>query len=109
MAEYKYEQLREMTVAQLREIAKDIQHPALEGYTTMHKERIIPALCKALDIHMHHAAQGAEKTRIKAVIHKLQARRDEGVATKKPDMSRAARHQIHVLKRRLRRMAEQAD
>ena len=47
MAEYKYKQLKDMTVAALRDIAKDIQ-PAIEGYSTMHKDHLLPAMCKAL-------------------------------------------------------------
>lgn len=107
MASYTYEQLRDMTVAQLREIAQGIEHDAVKGYSTMHKEQILPALCKALDIHVHHAAVGEMKATLKVAIRKLKAGR--GAAQAAGDRARLAdiRHQVHVLKRRLRRMADQ--
>ncbi len=107
MAEYKYEQLKDMTVAALCDIAKDIQ-PAIEGYSTMHKDHLLPAMCKALNIHIHHAAEGAEKAKIKQMIGKLHARRDEAAAKKDYKQLAIAREQIHTLKRRLRRMALEA-
>ena len=61
---YTYEQLSEMNVAQLRDIAKGIDHEAVHGFSTMHKEKLIPALCTALGIeaHKHHtAAKGFNK------------------------------------------------
>ena len=107
MAEYKYEQLKDMKVTELRDIAKDVT-PAIEGYTTMHKDHLLPALCKALNIHIHHAAEGAEKTRIKAVIRKVKARRNEAMTKKDLKQQALAREQIHTLKRRLRHMAQTA-
>ncbi|MFB3890756.1 MAG: hypothetical protein ACE15C_01905 [Phycisphaerae bacterium] len=106
MAEYKYDQLKVMTVAQLRDIAKGIQNDALEGYTTMHKDHLLPILCKVLGIPTHHIAHGAEKTRIKGEIRKLKAARDEATKAGKADQLAAIRHNIHVLKRKLRVMAE---
>ncbi len=107
MAEYKYEQLKDMKVTELRDIAKDVT-PAIEGYTTMHKDHLLPALCKALNIHIHHAAQGTEKTRIKGLIRKIKTRRDEAMAKKDLKQQALAREQIHTLKRRLRYMAQTA-
>ena len=108
MESYTYEQLKEMTVARLREISKGIESDALQGYSTMHKEQLIPQLCKVMGIHTHHAAAGAEKTRIKGIIHKLKARRDE--ASKARDDAKLAvlRRQIHILKHKLRCMAEKS-
>ena len=101
-----YEELKGMTVAQLRDIAKDVQHEVLQGFMTMHKDHLLPALCKVLNIHMHHAAEGAEKTRIKGIIRKVKARRDEAMAKKDLKQQALARAQIHTLKRRLRYMAQ---
>jgi hypothetical protein len=108
MAEYTYEQLGGMTVAELRSIADGIQHEALQGHSTMHKEQLLPALCKALNIQVHHVAVGAEKTRIKAVIRKLKARRDQAVASRDSAQLATVRRQLHVLKHKLRRMAVQS-
>ncbi|RPI62521.1 MAG: hypothetical protein EHM48_03950 [Planctomycetaceae bacterium] len=100
MSEYTYEQLKALTVAELREIAKGIENDELEGFSTKHKEQLLPILCKVLHISMHHVAAGDEKVRLKAMIHKFQAARS--------DKSKAAvaRHQIHVMKHKLRKMAE---
>ncbi len=107
MATYTYEQLKVMTVADLRQIADGIQDPALEGHSTMHKDHLLPLLCKVLKIPTHHAAVGAEKTTLKAGIRQLKARRDEVIAS--GDRAKAAflRRQIHSRKRRLRRLADE--
>ena len=107
MATYTFEQLRDMTIAQLREIAQGLQHEALEGFSTMHKEQILPALCKAMDIHMHHAAVGAKKSNIKSAIRKLKAQRAEAIAAHDYDRLANIRRQVHGLTRRLRHMADQ--
>jgi len=105
MASYTYEQLKDMTVGQLREIALGLQHPALEGHSTMHKEHLLPALCKAMDIHIHHVAVGATKSKIKATIRKLKAGRDATLAAGDRAKLAGIRQQLHALKRRLHRMA----
>jgi len=107
MATYTYEQLKGMTVAQLRELAKDIKDEALEGYSTMHKDHLLPALCKVLKIDIHHAAAGTEKSRIKAAIRKLKTGRDAAMAADDHAQLAAIHRQIHALKHRLRRMALQ--
>ena len=107
MAEYKYEQLKDMKVTELRDIAKDLP-TQIEGYTTMHKDHLLPALCKSLGIHIHHAAEGAEKARIKAILAKLHTRRDEALAKKDHKQLALAKDQIHTLKRQLRKLAETA-
>ena len=48
MAELTYEQLRHKTLAELRDIAKGIEHEAVQGYTQMNKEHLIVALAKLL-------------------------------------------------------------
>lgn len=106
MATYTYEQLKGMTVAAIRDVAKTIQDNALEGYSTMHKEQLLPVLCKVLGIHAHHAAHGARKTEIKMQIHKLQAQRDETAKGGDKKLLPGLRHQIHLLKHELRKMAE---
>lgn len=105
MASYTYEQLKDLKVAELREIAKDIQHDALHGYTTMHKEHLLHALCKALGITSHHAAHGAHKSEIKVKIKQLRKERDDIMAAGKgKENLPGIRRQIHAFKHRLRRM-----
>ncbi len=56
MADHTYEELKKKTVAELREIAKDLKHEAIKGYSQLNKEHLLPALCQALgiDAHEHH-------------------------------------------------------
>ena len=62
-----YEELHDMTVAQVREVAKEIEHEAVHGYSTMHKEQLILAICEALGIeaHVHLEVVGIDKAAIK--------------------------------------------
>ena len=109
MAEqYTYKQLRDMKVTALQELAKGLQKPELEGYSTMHKDHLLPILCKVLNIPTHHIAHGAAKTKIKATIRKLEVRRDEAVKAKDYKKLAVTRRQIHGLKHKLRNMAEAA-
>jgi hypothetical protein len=107
MATYTFEQLKGMTVAEMRDIAKTIENKALEGYSTLHKEQLLPVLCTVLGIHTHHSAHGARKTELKAQIRKLQAQRQE-ITTKGGDkkLLSGIRRQVHLLKHELRLMAE---
>ena len=101
---YTYEQLSIMTVAQLRDIAKETEHDAVAGFSTMHKEKLLPALCLALGIeaHKHHAAVGINKSQIKAQIRLTKKKRDEALASKDAKTYREALHEIHHLKNKLR-------
>ena len=58
---YTYHDLKLKTVQELRDIAKDVQHDAVQGYSQMNKEHLLPALCKALGIeaHEHHEVSGS--------------------------------------------------
>ncbi len=101
---YTYDQLSLMTVTQLREIAKGIEHEAVHGHSTMHKEKLLPALCIALGIeaHKHHTVKGLNKSEVKLQIRALKKKRDEALAAKKSDEYRKILHEIHHLKNRLR-------
>lgn len=102
---YTYEELKMKSVAELREIAAGIQHDAVQGYTQLNKDHLLPAICKALgmDTHVHHHAVGIDKAAIKAKIHALQNKRDEILATKERAELRGVLREIHDLKRRIRR------
>jgi len=41
---YTFKELKEKTAAELKEIAKDIEHEAVKGYTQMHKEKPVLAI-----------------------------------------------------------------
>jgi len=102
---YTYGQLHEMTVSELREIAQGVQHDAVKGFSTMHKEKLLPALCHALGIeaHAHHVAMGINKTAIKTQIRKLKLDREAALKTKNHEQLKDVRHQIKMLKRKLRK------
>lgn len=102
-----YEELKNMTVAQLREIAQTVQSDAVQGYSTMHKDHLLPALCKALGIeaHAHHVAALAEKTAVKQKIKALKAKRDEMAGTHDYKRLAPIRQEIRALKRKLRKAA----
>ncbi|HEV2837576.1 MAG TPA: Rho termination factor N-terminal domain-containing protein, partial [Pyrinomonadaceae bacterium] len=71
-----YEELKHKTLADLREIAKGIEHEAVQGYTQLNKEHLIVALAKALGIHhTHHDVVGIDKSSIKARIRELKTQR----------------------------------
>ncbi|HEX5834312.1 MAG TPA: hypothetical protein VFY34_10685, partial [Pyrinomonadaceae bacterium] len=73
---YTYEQLKHMTLADLREIAKGSEHEAVQGYTQLNKEHLVGALAKALGIqHTHHDVVGIDKASIKARIRQLKTQR----------------------------------
>ena len=100
-----YEELHEMTVVQLREVAAGIDDEGLAGYSTMHKEQLLPALCKMLGIeaHVHHEVVGIDKSKVKAEIRALKAERTAALETGNKAELKKVRRQIHRLKRKLRR------
>jgi hypothetical protein len=99
-----YEQLKKMTVAELREIAKGTEHEALQGYTQLNKDHLIVALCKALNIgHEHHEAHGIDKAALKTQIKALKKQRGEALTARDHAQLKTVRRQIHNLNHRIRR------
>ncbi len=109
---YTFEQLKEKTVAELREIAAGIEHEAVKGYTQLNKEHLLVAMCKALniDMHAHHKgkAAGAGKAGIKSQLRGLKQRRNTALAAHDNARLKAVRHEMHELRRALRRAAATA-
>ena len=103
---YTYDELKHKTVAQLREIAKEQEHEALQGYTQLNKEHLLEALCKALEIEMHKqtvVVADIDKTGIKSRIKDLKKKRDEVIAAGDHGALKKVRRQIHHQKRILKR------
>jgi 16S rRNA C967 or C1407 C5-methylase (RsmB/RsmF family) len=102
---HSYSELKEKTVAQLREIAKGIEHEAVKGYTQLNKEHLLAAICQALgiDTFEHHHAEVKGKTGIKARIRKLKEERDKLLAVKDQKALKSIRKQIKSLKKQLRK------
>jgi hypothetical protein len=104
---YTYQELKKKTVAQMREIAKGIQHEAVKGYSQLNKEHLLVGLCTALGIdhRVHHVAHGIDKAKIKGQIKQLKKDRDEILAKPEKDYKKLhiIRSGIHRLKRVLRK------
>jgi hypothetical protein len=99
-----YESLKKMTIAELRDIAKDVDHEAVKGFTQMNKDHLLPALCTALgiDAHEHHAAHGELKATTKARLRELRTKRQEAIAGHDDEALRAIRREYHHLNHKLR-------
>lgn len=99
---YTYEHLKHMTLADLREIAKGVEHEAVQGYTQMNKEHLVGALAKALGIkHTHHDVVGIDKASIKARIRELKTQRAAAINAHDHAQLKVVRRTIHRLKRRI--------
>ena len=99
-----WEELHKMQVKKLREIAEELgDHEELHGYSTMHKEKLVPALCHVLGIedHAHHEVVGIDKAAIKGKIRELKVARDEALAAGDSVQLKRVRRKIHRLKRKL--------
>ena len=105
-----YEELKKKTVAELRDLAKGLEHDAVQGYTQMNKEHLLPALCQALgiDSHEHHAAALAEKAATKAKMRELKTACDEARAEGDHDRLHRLRREYHGLNHLLRASAKRA-
>ena len=99
---YTFEELKHKTVVELREIAKGIEHDAVQGYTQMNKEHLLVAISKAIGIkHEHHEVVGVDKASIKARIRALKKKRDEALSAHNHDELKVVRRTIHNLKRQI--------
>ena len=102
---HSYEELKHKTVVELRDIAKGVEHEAVQGASQMNKDHLLKALCTALGIemHAHHEVVGIDKTAIKGRIRELQKQRDDILASKERAELGGVLRQIHALKRQIRR------
>ena len=99
---YTHNELKHKTVDELRDIAKDIEHDAVQGYTQLNKEHLVVALSKALGIkHEHHDVVGVDKASIKARIRELKQKREEAISAHDHAQLKVVRRTIHRLKRQI--------
>jgi hypothetical protein len=99
---FTYEELKHKTVADLREIAKGIDHEAVQGYTQLNKDHLIIAISKALGIqHVHHEVVGVDKAAIKARIRELKTKRAAALEAHDHVQLKTVRRTIHRLKRQI--------
>jgi cysteinyl-tRNA synthetase len=102
---YTYEELSKMNVAELRKIADGIDHEATKGHSTMHKDKLLPAMCIALgiDTYVHHKVVGIDKTKVKSEIKDLKVKRTAAIEAKDYKQLKEIRDKIHKLKHTLRK------
>jgi cysteinyl-tRNA synthetase len=102
---YTYEELSKMSVAELRKIADGIDHEATKGHSTMHKDKLLPAMCIALgiDTYVHHKVVGIDKTKVKSEIKDLKVKRTAAIEAKDYKQLKEIRDKIHKLKHTLRK------
>ena len=99
---YTYEELKHKTLADLREIAKGMDHEAVQGYTQLNKEHLVVALAKALGIqHTHHDVVGIDKGSIKARIRQLKTQRTAALEAHDHAQLKTVRRTIHRLRRQI--------
>ena len=100
---YTHNELKHKTLAELRDIAKDIQHDAVQGYTQLNKDHLVVAICQALGIemHEHHDVVGIDKAAIKSRIKALKTKRNEAISAHDRAALKKARRSIHRLKRQI--------
>ena len=99
-----YRELKDKTVAELREIAKGVQHDAVKGYSQMNKDRLLPALCRALNVDMaeHHVARGIDKPALKAKMRELKKARERALDAHDRASLHDIRRQLHTLNHQIR-------
>src|SRR5262245_15622967 len=100
---YTHHELKHKTLAELRDIAKGIEHEVVQGYTQLNKEHLVVAICQALniDIHEHHEVVGIDKAAIKSRIKALKVTRAAPLEAHDHANLKRARRSIHRLKRQI--------
>ena len=100
-----FDELKHSTLAQLKEIAEETDHEAVEGFTQMNKDHLLQALCEALGIemHVHHEVVGIDKSSIKKQIKELKVERDKALEAHDHKQLKDVRRQIRKLKHKIRR------
>ena len=101
---YTFHELKLKTLQELRDIAKDLHHDAVQGFSQMNKEHLLPAVCKALgvDSHEHGSVVGIDKPAIKAAMRALDVKRAAALDAHDRTALRSVRRQRHALNRKIR-------
>jgi hypothetical protein len=101
---HSFHELKEKNVHELREIAKGIQHEAVQGYTQLNKDHLLAAIAKALNLptHEHHAVGEFDKLGTKARMRSLRKQRDEALEGGDKTTIHEIRRQLHKLNHQVR-------
>jgi hypothetical protein len=102
---FTYHELKDKNIGQLREIAKDLKHEAVQGYTQLNKEHLLVALCTALNvpIHEHHDVVGVDKAALKAKMRALKKDREAALEAGDHARLKAVRRSMHGLNRQIKK------
>lgn len=102
--EYTYKDLKHKKAAELKEIAKGLEHEAVKGYSQMNKDHLLQAICDALNIDTfeHHKAVGINKAEVKGKIKELKGERDKLIEKHDHKKLKEIRREIKTLKNKLR-------
>jgi len=101
--EHTFEELKKKTVAELREIAKTIEHEAVQGYSQLNKEHLLVAVCKALNIdtRVHHQVVGLNKAQVKTNIRRIKEKLAAAITAHDRKQIKFLHRQIHRQKRQI--------
>jgi DNA-binding IclR family transcriptional regulator len=101
---YTYAELKRKTLAELREIAKDVEHDAVQGYSQLNKDHLLPALCTALGVsmHKHHVIGDFDKPALKARMKKLKSERAAALKSGDRETLKAVRRHLRALNHQIR-------
>ena len=105
MATHTYEELKKKTVAELRALAKGLEHEAVKGYSQLNKAHLLPAVCQALGIeaYEHHHVVGAfDKKGVKARMRSLKVQRQAALEAHDHVQLKLVRRQLHRLNHQVR-------
>jgi hypothetical protein len=99
-----YEELKGKTLVELRDLAKTVPHDAVQGYSQMNKDHLLPALCHALGIemHAHHESHGIDKPAIKTKMRELKMQRMAALESHDHEALKNLRRQLHHLNRKIK-------
>ena len=105
-----YEELKKKTVAELRQLASELDQEAVQGYTQLNKDHLLPVLCKALGIeaHEHHAALDAQKNILKQQMREIKTAAEKARESRDHETLHRLRRQYHSLNHALRTSAKRA-
>lgn len=102
---YTFHELKEKTIQELRDIAKGVENQdAVQGYSQLNKDHLLPALCKALGIPVggHHEVTGIDKPGIKKKMRELKTKRQTALEAHDHALLRNIRRQLHHYNRQIR-------
>jgi hypothetical protein len=104
-----WQELNKTRVKDLRELMKE-HLPEVKGITALKKEELVELLAEKLGIERPHktVASGLGKSALKVKIKELKVKREAALTAQDHAELKKQRRAIHRLKRRLRRLAQQA-